>query len=218
MNRKVKNDEECLFYISIFLLDNFPDFNKIILNNNYSRLFLFNDKNYVMNYIYPIMDLDNDIIINLNFVNAGKYHMKLFINDQNFANYSLINSQKIEVSSTSFVNYCDERMNQLCKLNVNITSEDYNKESILEIKIHNKIKEVIPPNPKPSPSPSDEENKGKDKENNETSSFAATLGISLLIIIIVIAVLIIIFILLKYRRKENNIDLMPANQEMILEG
>ena len=186
-----------------------PDYNKIVLNNNLSRLFIFNENNYNMTYIYPVMELDNDVMINLNFTHGGKYHMKLFINDQIFAYYSIINSQKIQVTTTTFINYCDTKMNQVCKLTVNILSDEPEKESVLDIRIHNyTINEVIPQDPIPPPSPSDDtdgdkNNNNRNNQNNQTSSFAAGLGVSLGIIIIILIIAIIL--LLHYRRKSNYI-------------
>ena len=204
-----QKDEECLFYVSTFQLTDEPDYNKIVLNNNLSRLFIFNENNYNMTYIYPVMELDNDVMINLNFTHGGKYHMKLFINDQIFAYYSIINSQKIQVTTTTFINYCDTKMNQVCKLTVNILSDEPEKESVLDIRIYNyTINEVIPQDPIPPPSPSDDtdgdkNNNNQNNQNNQTSSFAAGLGVSLGIIIIILIIAIIL--LLHYRRKSNYI-------------
>ena len=149
------------------------------------------------------MELDNDVKINLNFVQGGKYHMSVYINDQNFAIYSIINSQKVQITTSTLVNYCDTRMNQVCKLTINILSEEPDKESVLDIRVHNyNIVEVIPPNDT------------QEKSNNTSSSFAVGLGISLSIIIVILIIAIIL--LLKCMRKGNYID-MPEKQELIMQ-
>ena len=228
LNIKEKKDDECLFYISIFTLEDEPYLHKIILNNNYSRLFLFNNDNYEMKYIYPVMDLDNDVIIDLNFVNSGRYQMSIDINDQYFAHYSIINSQQIGIFTTTLINYCDKNMNQLCKLSVNILSEENDKESILDIKIKSKIKEELPPSPIPPPVPEDEtdkdkekdkdNDKDKDKDKDDNKSFSFSTGLSIFFLIVIIALIVVIILLLKKRRKENSIDMQTLpNQEMILQ-
>ena len=124
--------------MSIFEIDdNISDTSySIILYNNYSQSFKFSKDFNIMKYSYAHIENKNDVQINLNLLNKGKYTMNLFLNEELIKSGDKIeNNTSILLKSNDIIKSCGNNF-QLCKISFNIQSENQEDiESILKINI-----------------------------------------------------------------------------------
>ena len=131
-------EENCLIYVSCHKLEDFAsDSNGIPLGNNTSQSFIFNKDINFMLFSFPHTEIENNIKID--FKTEGKYKVKIMADGKNIKDDN-INSNKlnIQLKASELKKQCDN-FKFICKILLNLESEEKEKESKIEI-IINSIK------------------------------------------------------------------------------
>ena len=132
-----KNSKDnCLFYVTTYeyeLINSYAD--GIPLKNNTMQLFLFNDiGNYTVLLSFPHIKLDDNIYITFTLFESKDYTVELLLN--NYTNKYNINKKNANITllSNETKTYC-KNANSLCKLLLQVSNDNREKESQLRIYI-----------------------------------------------------------------------------------
>ena len=190
-NKQNNNNFSCLFYLSLFKLEskNNNYLKGIILTNNISQSFMFNNNNSNFNYLYLFSNTDKNLYINIKLFDKEKYQLILFKKENNSL-FNINSNQTIKVDNNTLKFIC-ENERQICNLHFSIISNRTLKES--KIEINPNYKENI------------DDNINKENNSKKSINFGKPLLIIALIgggILILIIIVIIIFISFSLKNKE----------------
>ena len=211
---KIENiSDPQLFIVSSFSYKGLESFyqNGIYLSNGISHTFIFNQENNFINFIYPYIEYEKDVIIRLNLINEGNYKTELFINYtlENNNISEINNSQNITIEYNSIKSKCPNT-DQICIIIFNITSID-NNESALEINMKNgkDEDETVPEIPEIP----------DDKKNNEGDNLKYLLILTIICVVVIFSVILIV-VAYFYRKNKKLKDTVEntsfvGNKELI---
>ena len=153
-----KEDEECLFFASLFIMEDIDFLNKITLIDNFTQPFVYRPDNYNRTFIFPHSILEHYVFFNLTFIPQQSYSMTLKINDEDIEEKSgkqIINkTSTLYVSDVGIQNWCIKNKNQPCKLAFNYFQNNHENPALFYLGlIPYGVKPVYPPSPDPDPKP-----------------------------------------------------------------
>ena len=134
--QEIINSDTCLLYLSSYDMDisDFYPEESIILKENQTQLFAFNDEVKSLNFSYYFAEIKDDIRININLINEANFNMYIFIgNLSNKYIYEFFNTSKIiDINGNDLYHFC-EYENQICQIFIimtkmnNINNNKFNK-------------------------------------------------------------------------------------------
>ena len=83
--------------------------NSLILSENYSQLFAFNEEITSLNFSYYFSEINQDIIVNITLLNKANYLMQMYINKNDSST-----NKKYEFSSTEIIKISSEDLKRIC--------------------------------------------------------------------------------------------------------
>ena len=234
-----KENEECLFYASLYIMEDIDFLNKITLIDNVTLPYVYSPDNYNRTFIYAHSILEHYAFFNFTMIPDQKYQVTMRINDENLNNAE--GKQTVNKTSTYILTkdgakrWCNKNINQPCKLSINFYQMDHEKPAVFYLGvIPYGVKPVYPstdpetpkePEPETPKEPEPEPVPGSASDNNQspknTSVFSVTF-VSLLVIFVAIAAIITVYIIFRCRRKSanqeyiDNLQNIALNQEMVL--
>ena len=200
------NNNSYLLYMSSYYCEN--DNNEIlessiILEENIVKTILFNQK-YKENkftYLFSSDEYNKEVNITFNLLNNGNYEINIFINNIELEQKLIITSNKTKkIDYNDWKDICINEQ-QICKISFNITSNNSEQDSILEIYINKKEEEK---DDGENESESDEEE--KDTNNKKKKKKNKTVLIVFLVILCVILLIIIFFLKLTCIKMNNKLE------------
>ena len=205
ITKEVTNESQnCFVDVSFYdYSTNFSD--AIILESNSPKIFKFSKDDFVSFIIfsYPVSNIDNDILIDFQILEEGKYSIDFYINDENYYNnYELEKSEKFQVKSKDLKSKCNIGY-QICKISFRIDS-NLNITSFLKINIEDEGSDKIFIkflNDEEEEEDDDEGDDDKDDDDDDDNKLLIIL-ISIFLILVVLVALAIVFIIFK-RKNEN---------------
>ena len=234
-----KENEECLFYASLYIMEDIDFLNKITLIDNVTLPYVYSPDNYNRTFIYAHSILEHYAFFNFTMIPDQKYQVTMRINDENLNDAE--GKQTVNKTSTYILTkdgakrWCNKNINQPCKLSINFYQMDHEKPAVFYLGvIPYGVKPVYPstdpetpkePEPETPKEPEPEPVPGSASDNNQspknTSVFSVTF-VSLLVIFVAIAAIITVYIIFRCRRKSanqeyiDNLQNIALNQEMVL--
>ena len=195
LDEKEKNKQDlCLLLVSNYDVpsDNNASNYSIILDENSTQLFAFNEKRNLYKFSFYHGIKNEDINIRFNLLNSGKYDIRIFVEGTEKRSIKSLNSKKtINLKPDDWNNLC--RAQERCNISFTVLSKNPKKESYLKIIIN-----------------------GKEEKDKDSSSLKTFLIIGLIIAALII-IIVIIFIILRLRRKshldEEEINNLPEERE-----
>ena len=128
----------CLLSTSFYLLGNEKKVIGIILEENIPKKIYFNQKYNELNFTYPHVEKSKDINIHINLLNGGKYKIIIFIKEVKLEQeYDINENTSISLKPEMWKHICKDN-NQLCRIFLDIKSEDIQNETFIEILINDK--------------------------------------------------------------------------------
>lgn len=184
--KKEKDEKEssCLFYTSLYQLD---DIYGITLSHNISQSFKFEQNYDTLKFSYPHTQKDNDISLELNLINEGKYKIELYLNNVKFNDSTIEANDTITLKSTDIKNKTNN-FREICKILIKIQSQNKEKESILNINIK---------------SISSDNNNNNNNKTNRNIKVIVIIAIALVSIIGIILVVVILICLKTISQNKN---------------
>ena len=139
----LNRNKSCMIQASSYLLKDLTRINHfeyklengIILNDNIPYIFVFNKKFNNLNFIYYFINEENDIFVNIDLLNKGKFIIELFI-DKNKYNkeYNIESNEIIKLNQNELNQKCPSN-SKICKLALNILNIDTSNNENTYIKI-----------------------------------------------------------------------------------
>ena len=129
------SSQSCLFYMSTFRLNSINSnyLNGIILSNNNSQYFIFNNKiNYTFNFIYLFTNSNNNLYIEIKLFDIEKYELILFYNENINDTIDIKSDMKIKIDYNILNNICLNSY-QICFIKFSIKSNRNLNESKIVI-------------------------------------------------------------------------------------
>ena len=107
--------KSCMIQVSSYLLEN-----GIILNDNISYIFVYNNKFNNLNFLYYFTNEKNDIFVNIDLLNKGKFIIELFIDKNKYdKEYNIESNEIIKLNQKELNQNCPKN-SKICKLALNI--------------------------------------------------------------------------------------------------
>ena len=128
-------NQSCLFYMSLFRLNSIDSnyLNCIILSNNISQYFIFNNKtNYTFNSIYLFTNTNNNLFIEIKLFDKEQYELILFYDENNNETIEIESDITQTIDSNILKNICIN-LYQICFIKFSIKSKRYLNESKIVI-------------------------------------------------------------------------------------
>ena len=192
--------DNCLVDVSYFKYDADNDFSKvsdngIMLNTNSSKDIFFPSKDHIIKCAYPHIGKNKTIIIDFEIEKNENYLMNIFLSDEVYKlEYKIENNTSIVIEPSEFANSTCKSKNQICKLSLNIKSQNDEPSSlrvmVSTIGIDDEFEEDID---------EDEEEESDEKEDDDDSK----LTLVICIVSIIVGVALIIFLVLYLYKRSN---------------
>ena len=192
--------DNCLVDVSYFKYDADNDFSKvsdngIMLNTNSSKEIFFPSKEHIIKCAYPHIGKNKTIIIDFEIEKNENYLMNIFLGDEVYKlEYKIENNTSIVIEPSEFANSTCKSKNQICKLSLNIKSQNDEPSSlrvmVSTIGIDDEFEEDID---------EDEEEESDEKEDDDDSK----LTLVICIVSIIVGVALIIFLVLYLYKRSN---------------
>ena len=216
--KEKKENEECLFLVSLYIMEDFDYLNKITLIDNLTQPFVYSPDNYNRTFIFPHSILEHYAFFNFTLIPNQKYNVTLKINDEDIEEIygkQIINQTSTYIVGKSGVNrWCTKNKNQPCKLSLNFFQHNHEKPAIFYLGL-------IPYGVKPEPeSPSD--NNQPNKRNNSSSLFNIVLVSFIIFFVLIVIIILVGLLIIRHRKKSanqvnlDNLKNIPLNQEMVI--
>ena len=94
--------------------------NGIMLNDNISYIFVYNNKFNNLNFIYYFINEKNDVFVNIDLLNKGKFIIELFIDKTKYdKEYNIESNEIIKINKKELNQKCPTN-SKICKLALNI--------------------------------------------------------------------------------------------------
>ena len=167
--------------------------NGIILNDNISYIFVYNKKFNNLNFIYYFINENNNIFVNIDLLNKGKFIVELFI-DKNkyYKEYNIESNEIIKLNQKELKQNCPSN-SKICKLALNILNIDdtSNAENMyIKILINSK----------------NDENNNKNSVNMKNKNKAYLKDNKIIVVILIIFLIsVLAFIILQYNSSNKKI-------------
>lgn len=197
----LNRNKSCMIQASSYLLKDLVRINHfeyniengIILNDNISYIFVYNKKFNNLNFIYYFINENNNIFVNIDLLNKGKFIVELFI-DKNKYNkeYNIESNEIIKLNQKELKQNCPSN-SKICKLALNILNIDdtSNAENMyIKILINSK----------------NDENNNKNSVNmkNKNKTYLKDNKI-IVVILIIFLISVLAFIILQYNSSNKKI-------------
>lgn len=123
----------CLYGLSLFRFkNNNNDLNSIILAKKISKSFIFNKEHNKVKFMYLHTEKELDVNIKFNLYDDIVFNVTIYFNDLFYNMYYIKKNNIISIESFQIKQRCiDDK--QLCKINLIISPEKYNNNTILKI-------------------------------------------------------------------------------------
>ena len=182
------NTEPCLFYLSLFKLENSISTNTgIPLGYNVRQSFRFNKNNgYSLAFSYSLTKLENDLEFSFNLLNKSNYEIIILANNNKIKKETFKDNNKIILTSKQIKDGCGNLIS-ICKIALLIEFTDNKKDSEYTLQIN--INNYLP------------EKKENDEDDNKLLMILCISGIAILVVIGFI-----VFIILKTFKKGKELN------------
>ena len=185
---------------------------QIILKDNCEENFVFNSENNELNFVYYLINIYYDLIIDIKLYNEGNFNLTLFINDilYNNINHNISKSKNITINFDKLTKFSlNEQIN---KISFNLKALNIIDDSFIRIKINPLNEKIIETN---HTKINYYNNKHSNSDASENKSKNKKAIIIFFICFILIGIAIIIFYKLKKYYKRNNNENFGVEMEEI---
>ena len=118
------DNKMCLLYVSGYETNDTIYNNDIIISDGVNQQFIYQYGIEQIRFVYPAVDLNEDVIINFNAIDLAKYNVKIFINDE----IQAYNDTNTTVSKIFYVNKSDIQGKcqdgNICPIKIYVTKLD----------------------------------------------------------------------------------------------
>ena len=193
------DNSSCLLNVYTYSLKNKTEYDsnvagEIFLTDNVPQRFIFNETINFVKFLYPNVEIENDLSIEVKNPNNVNFEITIFFNDEKFDNniYKIISDTTFTIQKDKWKSLCNENI-IVCGVSFGVYFES-NGNGTFEITV-NSINNT---------------DSNDDNNNNNSNNFALKLLIGVSIVLLVIVVLLIWFIKRKSKREQIS-NIMDSN-------
>ena len=136
-----KNNTNCLVQVFLYDLEDKEEYDlenkkEIFLQDKESQKFIFNETLNYTRFLYPNVEINNDLNVEIKNPNNANYTLTIFINDKEFQNntYSINSDKNFIIKKNNWENICKENI-IVCAVSFGISLES-KENSIFEIIVY----------------------------------------------------------------------------------